>query len=63
MIKYRIIYLGYHDIDPCRWQAQERVWLFFWRNMCGATASPITQGKQIMTTEYLRKEAANARAN
>jgi len=48
MPRYRIIHIKKKGIDPCCWQAQERTWLFFWRNICGATASATTQGNQIL---------------
>lgn len=48
MPKYRIIYVKTGGIDPCCWQAQKRVWLFFWRNLCGRTASATTQGNEIL---------------
>lgn len=46
--RYRIVYVPTKGVDPCRWQAQERVWLFFWRNLCGRTASATTQGNEIL---------------
>ena len=48
MPKHRIIYVGTADSDPSHWQAQERVWLFFWRNMCGRTSSATTQANHIL---------------
>lgn len=48
MARYRIIHVDTGSIDPCCWQAQKRVWLFFWRNLCGRTASATTQGNQIL---------------
>lgn len=45
--KYRIIYVEHKD-DPCHWQAQERVWLFFWRNICGNVSSATTAGNEIL---------------
>jgi hypothetical protein len=55
MPKYRIAYVKTLGCDPCCWQAQERVWLFFWRNMCGNTASATTQGNHILI-EIAKKE-------
>lgn len=55
MSKYRIIYVKTGSIDPCCWQAQKRVWFFFWRNMCGRTASATTQGNHILI-EIAKKE-------
>lgn len=48
MVKYRIALVKTNGIDPCCWQAQKRTWLFFWRPMCGATASATTQGNHIL---------------
>ena len=48
MTRYRIILVSTAGADPCRWQAQERVWVFFWRNMCGRTSSATTQGNHIL---------------
>jgi hypothetical protein len=48
MSRYRIIHVETGGIDPCCWQAQKRVWLFFWRNLCGRTASATTQGNEIL---------------
>lgn len=56
MPKYRIALVKTSGIDPCCWQAQERVWLFFWRAMCGATASATTQGNHILF-EIAKKES------
>jgi len=46
MPKYRIIYVN-HPGDPCHWQAQERVWLFFWRDICGNVSSATTAANEI----------------
>lgn len=47
MIRYRIAMIKTLGIDPCCWQAQRRVWFFFWRPLCGATASATTQAHEI----------------
>lgn len=48
MSRYRIIHVETGSIDPCCWQAQKRVWLFFWKNLCGRTASATTQANVIL---------------
>lgn len=48
MHKYRIVYINGNASDPCHWQAQKRVWIFFWKNICGRTASATTQGNEIL---------------
>ena len=48
MPKYRIIHVAIGRIGGCCWQAQKRVWLFFWLNLCGRTASATTQGNEIL---------------
>jgi hypothetical protein len=55
MMSYRIAKVKTHGIDPCCWQAQKRVWLFFWRPLCGATASATTQANEIQLHEYNKK--------
>lgn len=47
MVQNRIAKVKTYGIDPCCWQAQKRVWLFFWRPLCGATASATTQAYEI----------------
>ena len=47
MAKYRIIYVN-HEGDPCHWQAQKRVYLFFWENICGNVSSAHTAGGAIL---------------
>ena len=51
MVKYRIAKVRTIGIDPCCWQAQKRVWFFFWKPLCGATASATTQGNEILLHE------------
>ena len=56
MSKYRIIYVNTGGIDPCCWQAQRRVRLFFWKNLCGRTASATTQANEILKDMLRRNQ-------
>jgi len=47
MPKYRIIYVN-NKGDPCHWQAQKRVWLFFWVNVCGNVSSATTAANELL---------------
>jgi len=49
MVKHRIIYVE-DGGDPCHWQVQERVWLFFWVDVCLSFSSITTAGN------WIRKE-------
>jgi len=49
VVNQRIIYVE-SDNDPCHWQVQKRVWLFFWRNVNLSFSSITTAGN------WLRKE-------
>ena len=43
--RYRIIYVL--DFGGCNWQAQKRVNLFFWKDMCGNVSSATTAAHEI----------------
>jgi len=55
MPKYRIIYVK-HDGDPCHWQAQERKYFFFWRNIFCNVSSATTAANGITNLMMVRKE-------
>ena len=55
MPRYRIIFVN-HKGDPCHWQAQERVYLFFWQDLFGNVSSATTAANGITNVMKVRGE-------
>jgi len=56
MVKYRIIYVDIPgDSDPCKWQAQERVYFLFWKNLFGRVSSATTAANGITNLIMARR--------